>query len=94
MKFKTFHEAAEKLHPNADVYHEITWWISRPMTLAEWIVLDDAMCDAFEKAGLEDEYMGVAGPIPFDVDGKTHPEAMEEQENERTEEPSQISELR
>lgn len=63
-RFKTFNEAAEKMHPSAEIHHEITWWITRPMTLKEWSDLDDAMCEAFSKAGIEDEYMGVAGPIP------------------------------
>lgn len=63
-RFKTFDEAAEKSHPSASVYHEITWWIQRPMTLREWADLDDAMCEAFEKVGLDGKYMGVAGPIP------------------------------
>lgn len=66
-RFKTFDEAAEKSHPDKDVYHEITWWITRQMTMEEWSALDDAMDEAFVKAGFTgDDYMGVAGPIPFD----------------------------
>lgn len=63
--FKTFEEVEEKHHPSDNVYHEIVWWIQRQMTLDEWINLDQYMEEAFEKAGLADNYMGFAGPIPY-----------------------------
>ena len=65
-RFKTFDEAATKGHPSDDIHHEITWWITRPMTLDEWIKLDDEMNKAFAVTFGEsfDGYMGIAGPIP------------------------------
>jgi len=64
--WKTFEEVYEKAHPSDDIYHEIVWWIQRQMTLDEWIKLDEAMTEAFQKAGLSDEFIGFAGPIPRD----------------------------
>lgn len=62
-RFKSFDEAAEKSHPSADIHHEITWWITRPMTLEEWSRLDDLMDDVLAQV-VGDDFMGVAGPIP------------------------------
>jgi hypothetical protein len=50
-----------------DVHHEITWWISEPLTLQQWSDLDNAQFEAFESVGINpDNVSGVAGPIPFD----------------------------
>ena len=53
-----------KTFPWSDVYHEINWWITRPMTLDEWSELDDAECKAITSV-IGDNFMGTAGPIPF-----------------------------
>ena len=66
--FKAWENAMEKSHPSPDIFHEITWWVLEPMTLKQWSDLDDAMCDAFASVGIEEGYMGVAGPIPFDIE--------------------------
>ena len=66
-RFKTFDEAAEKLHPSKKIYHEITWWIEKKLTIDEWIKLDDEMSKILEDI-VGDKFMGVAGPIPLEGD--------------------------
>lgn len=55
-----------KSFPWSDVYHEIKWWITRKLNLKEWSDLDDAETEAISKIVGEDNFMGSAGPIPFD----------------------------
>jgi len=50
--------------PWADVHHEITWWITRPMTLQEWGELDNAENEVLYRI-IGEHYMGTAGPIPM-----------------------------
>jgi hypothetical protein len=50
--------------PWRDVHHEITWWITRPLTLREWNDLDDAESEVLARIVGEDHFMGTAGPIP------------------------------
>lgn len=50
--------------PWSDVHHEINWWITRRLTMEEWIKLDDVGSEAMESV-LGDDFMGTAGPIPF-----------------------------
>jgi hypothetical protein len=45
--------------------HEIVWYIQKPLTLDQWIELDDKMWEVFEETGIGDETVGFAGPIPF-----------------------------
>lgn len=64
-KFKTIQSAFDDLE-EGKYYHQITWYIERQLTLAEWIALDDAQGEAFEAVGISlDEVVGIAGPIPF-----------------------------
>jgi hypothetical protein len=65
-KFKTLHDAVDDIPEGRGVYHEIIWYIERQLTLDEWIALDDAQGEAFEKVGISlDDVIGIAGPIPF-----------------------------
>jgi|SRR3970040_274571 len=68
-----------KTFPWENTYHEIKWWILRPLNMDEWIALDDAESEVLGKI-LGDDFMGTAGPIPFDKDGKTYPELIAEME--------------
>lgn len=55
-----------RTYPWSDVHHEITWWITRQMTLKEWGRLDSLESEAlYEVVG--DNFMGTAGPIPLEV---------------------------
>jgi hypothetical protein len=56
--------ARVKQFPWSDVYHEVQWWITRPMTFDEWVDLDDRE-SAVLASILGDDFMGTAGPIPF-----------------------------
>lgn len=55
---------AVKSFPWSDVYHEVNWWIMRPMTIEEWIALDEAESKTLAKIVGGDKFMGTAGPIP------------------------------
>lgn len=59
--------------PWQDVQHEITWWITRRLTLEEWSELDDAESEVLARIVGDDHFMGTAGPIPFpeSADGST-----------------------
>jgi hypothetical protein len=50
--------------PWKDVQHEITWWITRRLTLDEWSELDNAESEVLARIVGEDHFMGTAGPIP------------------------------
>lgn len=50
--------------PWQDVQHEITWWITRRLTLKEWSELDDAESEVLARIVGDDHFMGTAGPIP------------------------------
>jgi len=70
--FKTIDLAFEDIPEGVTFNHEIIYYIERPLTLDEWIALDEAQSDAFEKVGISmEDVLGIAGPIPF-------PEAYEE----------------
>lgn len=56
-----------KSFPWNDVHHQVTWWITRPMTLAEWSKLDNLETKALSKV-VGDNFMGMAGPIPLGDD--------------------------
>jgi hypothetical protein len=71
--------------PWKDVQHEITWWITRRLTLAEWSELDDAESEVLARIVGDDYFMGTAGPIPdlsedrvdtseSGIDGESHSE--------------------
>jgi len=65
-RFKTIEMAFDSLEEGKTFNHEITWYIDRPLTWEEWIALDDAQGEAFEKVGISlDDVVGIAGPIPF-----------------------------
>ena len=55
-----------KEYPWKDIYHEVVWWITRRLTMKEWGQLDDAETEVICKIVGEDNFMGTAGPIPFD----------------------------
>lgn len=55
-----------KTFPWSDVYHEVTWWITRKLNLKEWSDLDDAESDVLSRIVGEDNFQGMAGPIPLD----------------------------
>ena len=55
-----------KTYPRRDIYHEVIWWITKQMTMDEWVKLDDAESEAISKIVGEDNFMGTAGPIPFE----------------------------
>lgn len=55
-----------KSFPWNDVYHEIVWWITRRLTMDEWSKLDDAESEVLSKIAGDDNFIGTAGPIPFD----------------------------
>lgn len=63
-RFKSFHEVAGAKHPSG-IYHEITWFIERELTLDEWAELDDKMSDVLHDIVGDDAYFGIAGPIPL-----------------------------
>lgn len=48
-----------------DLYHEITWWISRPLNIDEWTELDNAESEVLSRIVGDGNYSGTAGPIPF-----------------------------
>lgn len=50
--------------PWSDVHHEITWWITRPLTIDEWIELDDEESNVLSRIVGNEHFMGTAGPIP------------------------------
>lgn len=80
--FRIEDEAWVKTYPWSDVYHEVTWWITRPLTLGQWSALDDAETEAFKKVGIENNVVGTAGPIPF---GEEWAEAVEKWRKENEE---------
>lgn len=50
--------------PWRDVYHEVIWWITRPMNIEEWSKMDDLESEALSSV-VGDHFMGTAGPIPL-----------------------------
>lgn len=60
---KSWEDVVNKQHPAEDIHHEITWWIEEPLTMEQWIELDNRQCEVFAEMGIE-KYTGVAGPIP------------------------------
>jgi hypothetical protein len=50
--------------PWSDVYHEVRWWISKPLTIDEWGQLDDEESELLSKI-VGDHFSGTAGPMPF-----------------------------
>lgn len=50
--------------PWSDVQHEITWWITRPLTFEEWNDLDNAESEVLARIVGDDYFAGTAGPIP------------------------------
>jgi len=64
-KFKTMEAVFETWDEERSFNHEFIWYVSVPLTLEQWIQLDDSMGEAFEAAGISlDDVVGVAGPIP------------------------------
>lgn len=55
-----------KTFPWKDIHHEIVWWITRKLTLKEWSDLDNKESDVLSEIAGEDNFMGTAGPIPFE----------------------------
>jgi len=69
-KFKTLEAYFETwdAEKKEDMFHEFIWYVGIPLTMEQWIVLDAAMGNAFEAAGIsQDDVVGIAGPIPFDM---------------------------
>jgi len=54
-----------KTYPWSDVHHEVTWWITRPLTIDEWCDLDAAESEVLSRIVGNDDFCGTAGPIPF-----------------------------
>lgn len=50
--------------PWSDVYHEVRWFILRPLSFDEWSALDDAESDVLSRIVGDDKFSGIAGPIP------------------------------
>ena len=50
--------------PWKEVQHEITWWITRRLTLEEWNDLDDAESEVLARIVGDEHFAGTAGPIP------------------------------
>lgn len=57
--------------PWQDVEHEITWWITRRLTIEEWNELDNAESDVLSRIVGDDDFAGTAGPIPFPEQSET-----------------------
>lgn len=69
--FKTLDACFEDWPEDRTVAHEFIWYVENQLTWEQWIALDDAMEEAFEKAGIPlDDVVGTAGPIPFPEDKK------------------------
>ena len=50
-----------------EVAHEIKYWIGQRVTFEQWVALDDAFDEVFDRIlGPDADVSGVAGPIPFD----------------------------
>lgn len=56
--------------PWQDIQHEITWWITRRLTLDEWSELDDAESEVLARIVGDDNFIGTAGPVPNEDDGE------------------------
>lgn len=66
-QFRTMEAVFEAWDDDRRFDHEFIWYVSVPLTLEQWLVLDDAMGEAFEAAGISlDDVVGVAGPIPVE----------------------------
>jgi len=65
--------ARTRTFPWNDVQHEITWWITRRLTLDEWGELDDAESEVLARIVGDEHFIGTAGPIP-DPDEDESPE--------------------
>jgi hypothetical protein len=64
-------EAEPGLRPKDGLFHhELIYYIDCPLTLDQWIELDNKMSDVFDDMGIGEDVMGFAGPIPFDKDDK------------------------
>lgn len=73
-RFKTFQAAVDELmSTRPEVCHEFIYYVEQPMTLTQWVALDDAMSQAFAAAGIDDDkVIGLCGPIP-DMDTEREP---------------------
>lgn len=80
MEFKSWDSVNEDVD-STKTFHMITWYIDKPLTLKQWSELDDKMSDVLESF-VGDEFMGYAGPIPFD---DWYEEAMKIYEKEKIE---------
>jgi hypothetical protein len=68
-RFKSWSEVTEHLekrYEDKGVYHEITWYLEKRLTLDEWAKLDDLQGQIFEDMDIP--FWGIAGPIPFNED--------------------------
>lgn len=65
MEFKSWDSVNEDAEKKS-AFHQILWYIEKPLTLQQWSDLDDKMSDALEEVLGDDHYWGYAGPIPFD----------------------------
>src|SRR5579875_349832 len=55
--------------PWQNIQHEITWWITRRLTLDEWSELDDAESEVLARIVGDGNFYGTAGPVPDVGDG-------------------------
>lgn len=60
--------------PWGDIQHEITWWITRCLTLDEWCELVDAESEVLARIVGDDHFIGTAGPVPDPADDQGSPE--------------------
>jgi hypothetical protein len=64
----TVEHAEVKIFPWADVEHEITWWITRPLNAKEWRDLVEAEGEALARIVGDNQFQGMAGPIPLEME--------------------------
>jgi hypothetical protein len=71
-----------KTFPWADVEHEITWWILRPLSAEEWGELDVAESELLGRIVGDSQFQGMAGPIPLEMENDYRRESPSEGEGE------------
>lgn len=64
MEFKSWDSVNEDAESKS-AFHQIIWYIDKPLTLEQWSELDYKMSDVLEEVLGEDCFWGYAGPIPF-----------------------------
>jgi hypothetical protein len=65
-KTATLQQVEVRTFPWRGVEHEITWWITRRLTLKEWSDLDNSECQVLTRIVGAEHFAGTAGPVPED----------------------------